>query len=260
MGDSPLHTMLLRPRTAAGPGGYVHAIETFGAADGPGLRYVLFTAGCRMRCLYCHNPDSWTIRDGQWETIDEVVNDIGRYAAFYRRTGGLTISGGEPLLQADFVGEVFRQVKERFGLHTALDTNGSLAGSVPDAWFDPVDLVMLDIKQMDPAKHRELTGLDLHPTLECARRLARMGKPVWIRYVLVPGYTDDLLDVEKLADFIEPLKNVQRVEILPFHKMGEDKWKELGRKYRLADTPAPEQALIDRVKRQFECRSIPVVA
>ena len=252
--------MLLRPATGTDSGGYVHAVETFGAVDGPGLRYVLFTAGCRMRCLYCHNPDSWTMRDGQRETVEEVVNDIGRYAAFYRRTGGLTISGGEPLMQADFVGEVFRQAKQRFELHTALDTNGALAGGVPDAWFDAVDLVLLDIKHMDPDRHRELTGRDVQPTLAFATRLAEMGKPVWIRHVLVPGYTDDLLDIERLADFIAPLENVERVEILPFHKMGEAKWKELGRKYRLEDTPVPSQALIDRVRKQFECRGLPVVA
>lgn len=244
---------------AAHRGGYIHAAETFGAADGPGLRYVLFTAGCKMRCLYCHNPDSWTRRDGQWETLDEVVNDIGRYASFYRRTGGLTISGGEPLVQAGFVGQVFRQVKQRFGLHTALDTNGALAAHVPDSWFDPVDLVLLDIKQMNPTKHRTLTGLDVQPTLDFARRLRDMGKPAWIRYVLVPGYTDDVADVAMLADFVATLTNVQRVEILPFHKMGELKWKELGRKYRLQDTPAPDQALIERVKMQFESRSICVV-
>ena len=257
MGDSPLHNILLHPAKEL-TAGYVHAVETFGAADGPGLRYVLFTAGCRMRCLYCHNPDSWTMRDGQRQTAEEVVDDIGRYAAFYRRTGGLTISGGEPLMQADFVGEVFRQVKQHHGLHTTLDTNGALAASLPDAWFDPVDLVLLDIKHINPARHRELTGLDVQHTLDFARRLDRMGKPVWIRHVLVPGHTDDLLDVEALTDFVATLKNVERVEILPFHKMGENKWKELGRKYRLEDTPVPSQALIDRVRKQFEYRNLPV--
>lgn len=243
----------------AATGGHVHAVETFGAVDGPGLRYVLFTAGCRMRCLYCHNPDSWTARDGQWKTVDEVVNDIGRYANFFRRTGGLTISGGEPLLQADFVGEVFRQVKLRYGLHTALDTNGALAGALPDAWFDPVDLVLLDIKQIDPAKHRALTGIDLRGTMDFARRLSDMGKPAWVRYVLVPGYTDDENDIETLADFVAGLPNVERMEILPFHKMGEKKWQDLGRKYQLKDILPPDEALIERVKRQLESRAIPVV-
>lgn len=262
MGATPRGVVFLKPAAGngAGLGGYVHAAETFGAVDGPGLRYVLFTAGCKMRCLYCHNPDSWTLRDGQWQTVDAVVNEIGRYARFYRRTGGLTISGGEPLLQADFVGEIFRQVKERYGLHTTLDTNGTLAGELPDSWFDPVDLVLLDIKQMDPARHRALTGVDLAPTLAFARRLSDMGKPTWIRYVLVPGYTDDAADVEKLTGFVATLDNVERVEILPFHKMGEAKWKELGRKYQLANTPVPDQALIERVKNQFERRDIPVVA
>jgi len=240
-------------------GGYIHATETFGAADGPGLRYVLFTAGCKMRCLYCHNPDSWTRRDGQWKSVDEVVQDIGRYARFYRRTGGLTISGGEPMVQSGFVNQLFRQVKERYGLHTTLDTNGALAGELPDDWFDPVDLVLLDIKHMDPLKHRALTGMELQPVLDLARRLSRMHKPVWIRYVLVPGLTDDVMDVEKLADFIATLGNVQRVDVLPFHKMGESKWKELGRPYRLQDTPAPDASLIARVTDQFSRRALPLV-
>lgn len=276
MGANPPATILLRSAAdidsgipsdidsdsdgCAGLGGYIHAAETFGAADGPGLRYVLFTAGCKMRCLYCHNPDSWTRRDGQWKSVDEVVHDIGRYARFYRRTGGLTISGGEPMLQADFVGEIFRQVKHRYGLHTTLDTNGALAAQVPDSWFDAVDLVLLDIKQIDPAKHRALTGLGVQPTLDFARRLSDMGKPAWIRYVLVPGYTDAAADVEKLADFVATLTHIERVEILPFHKMGEAKWKNLGRKYQLQDTPVPDQALVERVKNQFARRSIPVVA
>lgn len=263
MGDFPPPDTLLR-RLPAGdggkPGGYVHAVETFGAADGPGLRYVLFTSGCKMRCLYCHNPDSWTLQGGQWRTVDEVAADIGRYANFYRRTGGLTISGGEPLVQADFVAEVFRQVKEGHGLHTALDTNGALAATVQDSWFDPVDLVLLDIKHMDPAKHVALTGLALEPTLDLARRLAAMGKPAWIRYVLVPGHTDDFADVERLADFVAGLGNVERVEILPFHKMGEAKWEKLGRKYQLKDTPAPDGLLLERVRKQFQSRDIPVVA
>lgn len=262
MGAVPRFAVDLKPviDSDAGTDGYVHATETFAAADGPGLRYLLFTAGCKMRCLYCHNPDSWTRRDGQRKTADEVVDDIGRYASFYRRTGGVTISGGEPLMQPEFVGSVFRQVKERYGLHTALDTNGALAAGLPDAWFDAVDLVLLDIKQMNPARHRELTGLDVQPTLDFAHRLSAMGKPVWIRYVLVPGHTDAPEDVDALADFVAGLTNVERVEILPFHKLGEDKWERLGRKYRLKDTPAPDDALIERVREQLESRALFVVS
>jgi pyruvate formate lyase activating enzyme len=258
VGDAPLHSALLIPGSKTPTGGYVHAVEAFCSAGGPGLRHVLVTAGCRMHCLYCHAPDSWTMQDRQWTDTETVLGDIAPYAALYRRSGGLTVSGGEPLMQADFVGEVFRQVKQRYGLHTALDTNGNLASSLPDAWFDPVDLILLDIKHMDPEKHYTLTGHHVRPVLDFAKRLYRMGKPVWIRYVLVPGYTDDLLDVEALADFVAPLRNVERVEIIPFHKFGEARWKELGRKYLLADTPVPSPALIDRVRQQFECRSIPV--
>lgn len=263
MGDIPVRFHRLRLARApvdseGGLCGYVHAVETFGAVDGPGLRYVLFTSGCAMRCLYCHNPDTWKLRHGELKTVGQVVDDIGRYAAFYRRTGGLTISGGEPMMQADFVGAVFREVKARYGLHTALDTNGAFAGEVPDSWFEPVDLVLLDIKHMDPEKHVDLTGLHVQPTLDFARRLRDMGKATWIRYVLVPGYTDGFDDVEKLADFVATLANVERVDILPFHKMGESKWKELGREYRLEHTPPPDQALIDRVRGQLAKRSLPL--
>lgn len=241
-------------------GGYVHAAETFGAADGPGLRYVLFTTGCKMRCLYCHNPDTWTLKSGTWRATTDIVADIGRYVAFYRRTGGLTISGGEPLVQPEFVGEILRRVKEDFGLHTALDTNGALAGPLPDAWFDPVDLVLLDIKHMDPTRHKELTGLELAPVLGFARRLAALGKPAWLRYVLVPGWTDDADDVERLGEFAAGLGNIERADILPFHQLGEAKWTRLRRRYRLAGVPPPEPALVERVKRQLQAHALPVAA
>lgn len=236
----------------------MHALEPLGVSYGPGLRYVLITAGCTMRCLHCSNPDKWMIRDAQRCATEEVVRNIGRYAAIYRRTGGMTVSGGEPLLQADFVGEVFRQTKDRYGLHTALHTNGSNSGLLPDSWFDPIDLVLLDVKHMDSSKHRNLTGTDVQPTLDFARRLSVMGKPAWIRHVLIPEYTDDLLDVERLADFVSALGNVERVEILPFRKS--DEGQEPGQANHLQDTPAVSKALLDRVRKQFECRSIPVVA
>jgi len=223
------------------------------------MRFVLFMNGCQMRCQYCHNPDTWKMKGGRPKSLDTVVQDIGKYASFLRLAGGLTISGGEPLVQADFVGALMRQIKAEYGLHVALDTNGALAGSVPDAWFDPVDLVLLDIKHSDPARHRELTATALQPVLETARRLSWMGKPLWIRYVLVPGWTDDYDTVERLADFVAGLGSVERVEVLPFHNMAAFKWERLaGSTYLLSDTPAPSPEMEQRVQQQFSRRGLQV--
>ncbi|XZG68789.1 pyruvate formate-lyase-activating protein [Chitinibacteraceae bacterium HSL-7] len=241
--------------------GFVHSVETGAAVDGPGVRYVLFVAGCQFRCLYCHNPDTWKLHNGNLKTVDEVVANIGKYAAFLKFAGGLTISGGEPLMQAHFVREVFYRVKQQYGLHTALDTQGFLAAHLEDDWFDPVDLVLLDIKQIDPDKYERLTGKPLQPTLDFAERLIRMKKPMWIRYVLVPGYTDDMADVARLADYIADINTrapglVQRVEVLPFHKMGENKWKELGLDYELSDVEPPEADVVDAVRAAFSAKGL----
>lgn len=245
---------------ASGLIGSVHSTITGGAVDGPGLRFVLFMSGCLMRCLYCHNPDTWNIANGTPRTVDNILSEVGKVSLFLKAAGGITISGGEPLVQADFVHEVFARCKAEYGLHTALDTNGLLARNLPDEWFDVVDLVLLDIKQIDPDKHRRLTSAPLEPVLDFAQRLARMGKPTWVRYVLVPGLTDDVDDVERLADYVATLKNVERVEILPFHKMGEYKWKEIGVPYELGDMLPPAPELVDRVRKQFEARGLLAVA
>ena len=244
----------------ASPGlvGFIHSTYSGGTVDGPGLRYVLFMSGCQMRCLYCHNPDSWDRMGGKRQTVDEIVAEVGRYSVFFKTAGGITITGGEPLLQADFVHEVLRRCKEEQGLHTALDTNGLLALTLADDWFDVVDLVLLDIKHIDPAKHARLTGTTNKPVLEFAQRLARMKKPAWVRYVLVPGYTDDVQDVEALAEFVSGLSNVERVEVLPFHQMGAYKWQEMGLTYELADTLPPADDVVERVKRQFEAKGLTV--
>jgi pyruvate formate lyase activating enzyme len=252
--DSPLS------QAGENPGGYVHSTIPSGSVDGPGIRFVLFVSGCPLRCLYCHNPDTWDLKSGTWRSVNDVVAEIGKYAGFLKCTGGLTVSGGGPLMQAKFVHEVMRRCKREYGLHTALDTTGLLSKHLPDAWFDAVDMVLLDIKHIDPEKHKLLTSVPLQPVLDFARRLARMSKPVWIRHVLVPGYTDDYDDVEKLADFVAGLKNVERVEVLPFHKMGEYKWKELGFQYELGETPAPTEETVERVRHQFESRGLLAVA
>jgi pyruvate formate lyase activating enzyme len=236
--------------------GFVHSFDTGGAVDGPGMLFVLFVSGSQFRCLYCHNPDTAKMHNGKVMRVDEVTAEIGKYANFLRRAGGLTISGGEPLMQAHFIGEIFYRAKHDFNLHTALDTQGSLGAHLDDEWFDNIDLILLDIKHIDAEKYQALTSNPLQPTLDFARRLSVMGKKMWIRYVLVPGYTDDIDDVEKLADFICTLQGVDRVEVLPFHKMGEHKWDDLGYDYRLKSVLPPSPELLERVIGQFRNRGL----
>lgn len=229
--------------------GHIHSVETCGTVDGPGLRYVLFTSGCPLRCLYCHNPDSQGKPCGSVKTAEEVLTDVLRYRNFIKR-GGLTISGGEPLMQPDFVHAVFKGAKAA-GLHTALDTSGFLGYKASDALLEDVDLVLLDIKSWNPATYQKVTGVAIGPTLEFADRLDALGKPVWIRFVLVPGLTDAESNIDGLAKFIATLGNVERVEILPFHKMGERKYRELGIPYTLADTQPPSEEQVDRARSIF---------
>lgn len=236
--------------------GFVHSFYTGGAVDGPGMRFVLFVSGCQFRCLYCHNPDTVKMHNGKLTQVDDILAEISKYAGFLRATGGLTISGGEPLMQAHFIGEIFYRAKHDLHLHTALDTQGFLAAHLDDEWFDNVDLVLLDIKHFDPEKYQILTSHPLQPTLDFAKRLSAMGKKMWVRYVLVPGYTDEFDDVEKLADFVATLNGVERVEILPFHKMGEHKWDELGYNYQLKAVLAPSPELLNRVINQFRKRGL----
>lgn len=229
--------------------GWLHSVETGAAVDGPGMRFVFFMAGCLWRCLYCHNPDTWKLHGGRKVTLAEAEAEVKGYAGFLRLSGGVTFSGGEPMMQAGFVGRLARELKAKYGLHIALDTQGFLHASLPDSWFDPFDLALLDIKHTDPAKHVELTGQPLQPSLDFAARFAALGKKMWIRHVLVPGWTDDPVHLNKLADIAVGLgPAVERVEILPFHQMGASKWAALGQPYRLANhpTPTPEQTAAAR--------------
>lgn len=229
--------------------GWLHSVETGAAVDGPGMRFVFFMAGCLWRCLYCHNPDTWKLHTGRHVTLDEAEAEVTPYAGFLRMSGGVTFSGGEPMMQAGFVGQLARRLKEQHRLHIALDTQGFLHASLSDAWFEPIDLALLDIKHTDPEKHVELTGQPLQPTLDFAARFAAMGKKMWIRHVLVPGWTDDPAHLNKLADIALGLgPAVERVEILPFHQMGTSKWAALGQTYRLANhpTPTPDQTAAAR--------------
>ena len=224
--------------------GWVHSYETGSTVDGPGIRITLFMSGCLLRCQFCHNPDTWQLRDGTRVELAQAVRRLGDFAPMLRAMGGgLTISGGEPLVQPGFTHGMFAAAK-RMGLHTALDTSGLLGSRADDDYLRSVDLVLLDIKSGDPDTYRRITGRDLAPTLRFAERLAEIGKPVWIRYVLVPGLSDAPDNIGRVARFVGPMKNVEWVEILPFHQMGEFKWKSLGLDYQLADTNPPTEAQV----------------
>lgn len=222
--------------------GHVHSIETAGMLDGPGIRQVIFLTGCPLRCLYCHNPDTVCLGNGELRSAGELLADLARRRTFLRG-GGLTISGGEPLVQPGFVKALLAGAKE-LGLHTAVDTSGYLGARVDDELMALTDLWLLDIKSFTPATYKRVTGVDVEPTLAFARRLAALKRPMWIRFVLVPGLTDAAENIEGIAAFVAGLRDaVERVEVLPFHKMGEAKWASSGLTYTLQNTPpaTPEQ-------------------
>lgn len=238
--------------------GYVHSTEIGSFVDGPGIRFVVFLAGCPLRCKYCHNPDAWKCSSGQKVSLDDVLAKIEHSADFLSAgAGGVTVSGGEPLTQAGFASDILRGAK-RMGLHTALDTSGYLGDRISDEQLEAVDLVLLDIKSFDPDTYRDLTGVDIEPTLAFAERLSAMGKCMWIRFVLVPGLTDDPDNVAGLARFVGRLSRVERVEVLPFHQMGRHKWEELRIPYALAETPPATAADVERVKAVFAAQGLPV--
>ncbi len=229
--------------------GHVHSIETCGAVDGPGLRYVLFLSGCPLRCLYCHNPDAQGKPRGESRTAGEAIEEVRRYRNFIKR-GGLTISGGEPLMQSEFVHAVFHAAKAD-GIHTTLDTSGFVGDRASDELLADTDLVLLDIKSSDPDTYRRTTGVALQGTLDFAKRLDRIQKPTWVRFVLVPGLTDAEANIRGVAQFTAGLQNVERVEVLPFHKMGESKYAKLGMKYELSDTQEPTDEEVARCRHFF---------
>lgn len=236
----------------------VHSWELVTAVDGPGTRMTLFLSGCPLRCQYCHNPDTLKMRDGQITTIDEIMGQIQHYRKIFKATGGgVTISGGEPLMQPAFVGRVFAEC-HALGIHTTLDTSGFLGRRASDALLDNVDLVLLDVKSGLPDTYKTVTGRELAPTIEFGDRLAARGTAVWIRFVLVPGLTDAVENVEAAADLVMRWPNVERVEVLPFHQMGEDKWKQLGMDYQLHGVTPPDTALQERVRGQFRARGLTV--
>lgn len=243
--------------------GSLHSWELVTAVDGPGTRLTVFLSGCPLRCLYCHNPDTLAMKDGHPVTADEILERLRRYVPIFQATGGgVTLSGGEVLMQPAFAGRILRGAKE-LGIHTALDTSGYLGANATDTMLDDTDLVLLDVKSGDPDTYRRVTSRDLEPTLAFGRRLAaRMDGPeVWIRFVLVPGLTDDPENVERVAQYAAELDALRpgmitRVEVLPFHQMGREKWREVGRHYELADTPPPEEELLAAVRERFTARGL----
>ena len=246
--DAPDESQL---KDEQGAFGYCHSYETSSRYDGPGLRVVLFVSGCLLRCTYCHNPDTWHLKDGTYVSADQVLRRLGDFApALLPLGGGLTISGGEPMVQLAFTRRIFAGAKE-LGLHTAIQTSGFLGDRADESYLSNIDLVLLDIKSSDPDTYRRVTGRDLAPTLRFAERLASLSKPAWVRFTLVPGETDDPANVDGIARLVAPMENIEWVEVQPFHQMGSFKWKAMGLDYKLLDTPTAGRELVDRVIGQF---------
>jgi pyruvate formate lyase activating enzyme len=249
--DSDVRTAL-----ATGDMGFLHSFTTGATVDGPGVRVVAWTSGCMWRCVYCHNPDTWSMANGIPVTIARATEELRKYRHGLKvLAGGFTLSGGEPLMQHRFAVKLFAAAKA-LGIHTALDTNGYYGDKLSDAELETIDLVLLDIKGWDPERHRRLTGMDIAPTLEFARRLAARRRPTWVRYVLVPGLTDDLQEIGKIAGFSAGLGNVERVDVLPFHQLGKYKWEQLGIPYTLGDTLPPDNDAVEQACTVFRAAGL----
>jgi pyruvate formate lyase activating enzyme len=246
----------VRAALASGELGFLHSFTTGSAVDGPGVRVVAWTTGCMFQCLYCHNPDTWKLKNGHLVSVARAADELRKYRRGLRiMSGGFTLSGGEPLLQHRFAVKLFTAARAS-GIHTALDTNGFFGDRLSDAELEMIDVVLLDIKTWDPERYRHLTGQDVEPTLEFARRLAGRRRNVWLRFVLVPGLTDDSADIRNIARFVAKLGNVSRVDVLPFHQMGRYKWKELGVSYSLGDVPPPTPSAIDQACEIFRSEGL----
>jgi len=240
--------------------GYYHSYEITGSVNGPGIRFTLYLSGCPLRCQYCQNPDMWTLRNGRRVTVGRMFDEVAKYASFIRTAhGGITVSGGEPMLQIRFLQALLRRCKEDLGLHTAVDTSGFLGARASEDFLDLVDLFLLDIKAGDEELYHLVTSAELAPTLRFARRLSDRGNRMWVRYVLVPGLTDAVDDVEKVARFTSTLAHVERVEVLPFHQLGAGKWADLQLSYQLTDVPPAAPELVRRVEDQFRAHGLTVV-
>ena len=236
--------------------GYIHSIETFGAVDGPGIRYVVFMQGCPIRCQYCHNPDTWKVKAGTEVSVSKLVKDIKPYIN-YIKLGGVTISGGEPLLQPKFVYKLIKSL-HKLGLNVAIDTAGSLPLKDTKKTIDASDMLLLDIKAIDNELNKVVTGAPNKNMLETLNYCENIGKPVWIRHVVVPGLTFDEKHLENLAKFLTNYKCVKNIELMGFHKMGEFKWKELGYEYKLFDTPEASKEQMKIARKIFEKYNLPI--
>ncbi|WP_101773311.1 pyruvate formate-lyase-activating protein [Peptostreptococcus faecalis] len=231
--------------------GRIHSIETFGTVDGPGIRYIVFTQGCPLRCRYCHNRDTWDPNLGKETTAEEIIEDALKYKTFFDSSGGgITISGGEATSQPEFIEDVFRLAKEN-NLHTCLDTNGIVDIQKIMGVLKYMDLILLDIKHMNPEKSRWLTGVSSEKAIKLAKDLDKLDIPVWIRHVLIPGISDDRENLIKLAELIKSLSNVQKFEFLPYHTMGKQKWLDLGKEYTLEDVPDATDEDVAKAKSIF---------
>ena len=226
--------------------GNIHSIETFGSVDGPGIRFVIFVKGCAMRCLFCHNPDTWKGEGGTLRESDDLIKQALRYRPYWGDKGGITVSGGEPLLQTDFLLDLFKKAKEH-GISTCIDTAGQ-PFTRKEPFFSKfqelmkyTDILLMDIKHIDPKMHLKLTSCPNENIIDMFRYLDEIHKPIWIRHVLLPGYTDDDTYLYETRKFIKTLHNVEKIDVLPFHKMGEFKWKKLGYPYQLKDTQPPSK-------------------
>ena len=249
----------VRAALESGELGFVHSFTTGSAVDGPGVRIVAWLSGCQLRCVYCHNPDTWKMSNGLPVPWSRAVERIRKYRHdLPTLKGGLTISGGEPLMQHRFVLKVFAAAKQ-MGVHTALDTNGYLGDRLSDADLSAIDLVLLDLKAFTPAAHRRLTGMDNQPVLQFARRLAATRKPTWVRFVLVPGWTDEMSEIERIAAFAASLGNVERVDVLPFHQMGRFKWEQLAMNYPLRETKPPSRECTEAAIARFRAAGLQAV-
>lgn len=240
--------------------GRIHSLESFGTVDGPGIRFVVFLQGCPLRCQFCHNPDTWDVHTGIEYEPQQLVDEIIKYKSYMEFSGGgVTFTGGEPLLQAEFILEVCKLLQP-LKISVALDTSGFIWNSSVEEVLNYTDLVLLDIKNYDPRVYEKVTGVALSPTLKFLEHLKERSKKTWIRYVLVPGLTDNLDAIRGLSAHLDQYPNVEKIELLGFHKMGEFKWKELGLNYQLADTPEPSKALLAEVKAIFETNGKVVTA
>lgn len=238
--------------------GYIHSTESFGSVDGPGVRFIIFVSGCPLRCKYCHNPDTWKMEDGERFTSDEMLAKALRYRPYWKNIGGITVSGGEPLSQIDFVLDLFKKAKQN-SVNTCIDTSGG-PFTAEGPWFEKfqelmkyTDLLLVDIKHIDEESHVELTGHTGKNIKEMFRYLSDTNKPIWIRHVLVPGVTDDDGALERTRDFIRTLNNVKRVEVLPYHTLGIMKYQKMGIPYRLEGVDSPTADRLANARAILEC-------